>query len=141
MSAFICGDETIQKCMLAILVMNEDDHYLWSHYAFNGMPTSTPDDLTKIGGLLFNLNVQAVCERYSDNEFEQATFKFVPPASRSKERAEWISYYKALQCLKYQCSEGEVPKLDEYKALEKLIGDFACYIVDKMPEYEKAQWG
>ena len=67
-----------------------------------------------------------------------------PPASQSYltgySRDELIRIYKAMNCLSYQCSEGNVPESPLFKQLEAAIGAVACRVVDLLPEYEKAAW-
>jgi hypothetical protein len=137
MSAFIVGTETIQKVMTAIDSMNRDVHA--SVYEFNGKRVGTNDELSKLGGLIFNLNVEAVCQRYSDEELKIVPFKFKPTAALKGNAL--VPHFKALQCLIYQCSEGDVPERPEYKAMEKLAADVAAFIVTTMPEYDAAKWG
>ena len=52
-----------------------------------------------------------------------------------------IEAYKAAQCLRYQCSEGDVPEWTLYKGLNNIIECFANEIISNMPEYEAANWG
>lgn len=48
---------------------------------------------------------------------------------------------KQLQCLLYQCSEGDVPDSPLFQAMQKLSGDLCESIVRRLPAYERAPWG
>jgi quinol monooxygenase YgiN len=52
-----------------------------------------------------------------------------------------VQLYKAVGCLRYQCSEGEAIKHPLYAVLTELYNNIAHYIVTRTTEYEKAQWG
>lgn len=56
-------------------------------------------------------------------------------------KAERIDCYKAISCLLYQCSEGNVPETSLFGELAKLRNDLAGIIVCGLPEYEAAPWG
>ena len=51
-----------------------------------------------------------------------------------------IQLVKALQCLHYQCSEGNVPETKGYKELENVIREVVMSIIYSMPEYDQAEW-
>jgi hypothetical protein len=51
-----------------------------------------------------------------------------------------VAAYKALRCLIYQCSEGDVTESDTFKELEVVAGEVAHAIVSALPAYETAAW-
>jgi hypothetical protein len=51
-----------------------------------------------------------------------------------------IQAYKSLQCLSYQCCEGNVPDNPLYKLLEEIENAMARQIVSDLAEYDKAEW-
>ena len=49
--------------------------------------------------------------------------------------------YKQLQCLTYQCNNGDVPKTALYQALNRYKETLAEFIVAGLDEYKRAYWG
>ena len=47
---------------------------------------------------------------------------------------------KALQCLIYQCSEGNIPETDAYQALKAAESAIAIAIAEAHPAYAAAGW-
>jgi hypothetical protein len=52
-----------------------------------------------------------------------------------------IEQFKAISCLLYQCSDGNVPNSPLYYELSHAAGELAQRIVQDLPEYDKASWG
>ena len=89
---------------------------------------------------LCKLNLQAVSERYPHDHHTIADeMKIV----ENWTVLSWapVQFFKHLQCLEYQMSEGKVPDTERYKALKKLLDAVARQIVAKMAEYDQAAWG
>src|SRR5947209_6109810 len=100
--------------------------------------------VTDIAAKLLELNISAMNQRYSENtglkdaahmktkgiDFD---YHFTP--------ASLVQVYKSVRCLSYQCAEGNVPETQLYKFLEDLEHLLAYWIVNSLPEYEKAEWG
>lgn len=87
---------------------------------------------------LYALNVRAVNDRYG-----KATSEEMPaPYERALHEAEIGAhdYLKALHCLLYQMSEGEMPAHPLYKALESTMHAVANLIVTRSPQYDAAAW-
>jgi hypothetical protein len=134
MSAFVVEPDTLSRVAWAA-----------EHYA----PPRWRQRVTELLGLpcdetwgvelqraLHRLNVSAVCQRYPADRPEQYPFRVgheVPPTL--------IQGYKALQCLVYQCYEGDVPGTPLYGALVDLEHVLAARIVSELPAYEAAPWG
>jgi hypothetical protein len=45
-----------------------------------------------------------------------------------------------MHCLRYQCSEGDVPKKSLYRWLSRAIHHYESKIVSELQEYEDAKW-
>jgi hypothetical protein len=86
---------------------------------------------------LYNLNQLALEGRYGDSWTAGAVVCSVNPAKGLNGAA----YYKALGCLRYQCSEALADDTDLYKHLCWYAGQVAEAIVCKTPEYDRAAWG
>jgi hypothetical protein len=54
-----------------------------------------------------------------------------------------VQMFKSLQCLHYQCSEGdtETKHRKSWKELERWTGYFAEAVASTHPDYNKAEWG
>jgi len=138
MSAYVVDSETINKIVSFLNFSNE--YVYWDHtYLFRKLGYNIPyivDDYERLANDLFQMNVNAVKQRYS-GDTEEYTYQFrtsinVRPA---------VEVYKAAQCLCYQCSEGNVPDTSLYKALNQFCSDLAEVIIANMPEYKSAYWG
>lgn len=90
------------------------------------------DDL---GKRLWDMNAKAVADRYREEPGENVPYRY-ELRNRSK-----MQMLKSAECLLYQCSEGDVPKLDLYCQLEKAIRELYAEIVHSLPEYNAASWG
>ncbi len=120
MSAFIVSKPTMDQAVMAIRASSV-----------------TPIDLTALGRKLYAMNLAAVLYRYDDctrdnlpgpcdisDIFEQYEF------TDTDEEPDWevdpgVDPLKlALRCLRYQCSEGDIPETwPEYQQINNLIGD------------------
>ena len=47
---------------------------------------------------------------------------------------------KAMQCYRYQCSEGNIPKRKLYKQVSACIDLYQSNIINSLPEYDKVAW-
>lgn len=138
MSAFIVPDKTINE-ILSYLNANTRGGY--ADYAFRqlGYDLRNSDSLAELGSALYLLNCDAVDDRYGkgtaarDAQATDYRFKF--------ERCSAVQAYKSATCLRYQCSEGDVPKRPLYEALDDTIAGIASAIISALPEYDQAGWG
>lgn len=124
MSAFVVTNETMQRCVAGIQASG-----LRSFLNYD--PATQPQE---IGELLFNLNAEAVNQRYDESDPAPA-YKHKPLPMLTV-----IQAYKSLACLDYQCSEGDVPNHPVYKALEAAQARLAHRIVSRLPQYDTAAW-
>ena len=86
---------------------------------------------------LYEMNLEAVNQRYSDGAFDDYGYKYRPTMPMHNKYA----LLKQIQCLTYQCSEGDVPETDLFKRLESIQRALALDIVTNTKEYEAAAWG
>ena len=153
MSAFVLDDTSINQLANSITFYAEyGRHHVWqtksecqSLLSMLKMPFSSQhgfiDQKTavgctaKIAQILYALNVDAVNQRYNDNEsIMYDGFRSTPPLKP-------IEFLKKLHCWQYQCSEGNVPDRKFFKAIEKLSAAASHDIVVNSKEYEAASWG
>ena len=135
MSAFMVLDKTINR---VITFLKDDQESKWfrsEHYSLNSRHTD--EEWAELGQALFQMNIDGVDSRYGIGEaagFRPLDYKF------SYEFATKIQVLKSLDCLLYQCSEGEVPKTPLFKALNDYSNFLAHSIVGRLPDYDKAEW-
>jgi hypothetical protein len=112
-------------------------------------------DPTAIGRKLLAMNVDAVTQRYPDGQNNPENLPgphdahLLPTTYQAPTRnlgqrllcrADMVDSYKALRCLIYQCSEGNVPETALYLELERAAGELSSDIVRSLPEYEDTSW-
>jgi hypothetical protein len=135
MSAFIVSETCMNRVVTAALFHSNSP-------SFCGIPIPEypePDckEGSTIGKVLYALNRAAVRSRYPDKR----EFATVPKRYRyGRADDPKAALLKAIHCLIYQCSEGNVPKRDEYRELAWLASNLAESIVRDMPEYRSADW-
>jgi hypothetical protein len=86
---------------------------------------------------LYAANIEAVNQRYSEGS-EVPTLSFTPASGLPKWSDEQL--FKHLECLSYQCAEGDVPETEIYAQLEALIGAIARSIVGSSEKYKASKW-
>jgi hypothetical protein len=125
MSAFIVNTTTMDKVVAAVLSR-------YQSRTFAGVPVSR-ETAKAIGKALFQLNADAVNQRYGERD-QPPDYKW-----RHADTSD-IQQYKAVQCLSYQCAEGDVPERPLYRELEHLERLMAAEIIRRLPAYERAPW-
>ncbi len=124
MSAFIVSDGTMDLVVSAILKLG----------AWEGILTASPTAGDEIGAKLYAMNHEAVRQRYGCPE-PRPKYRWQPAGYHSP-----VRWYKAVQCLSYQCSEGNVPETPLYAELEQIEHELAGEIIRELPAYKAAPW-
>ena len=145
MSAYIVENKTINRIIAAILYSRE----LGGYFSGPLPPISNKwlkefaqSDPVEIGCALYGMNENAVMQRYSDLKRDDLPGPIESGYRYNDEPlASATQIYKSLQCYMYQCSEGDVPELPLYKALEEYRSSIADHMITNTPEYERANWG
>jgi hypothetical protein len=121
MSAFIVSKETI-NCVV-------------SAWFRENRPC---EQLDQIGQELWRLNELAVYDRYPDKmvcESGLPEFRYRP------KNYPLVQQYKSVQCLRYQCAEGDAPdKSPLFHEMTNLMNTLARVIAEDLPEYDSAAW-
>jgi hypothetical protein len=131
MSAFLVSEQTMHRCVAGVIASQ------WSR--FNGLRLASdnlPTVCTKIGQALYQMNVDALEQRYpgdSDNVVPVYRYK---PVFINK-----CDAFKALECLRYQCSEGNVPETELYQEVCSIMISLATSVMAELPAYKSAPWG
>jgi len=147
MSAFIVNDETINN-VLSYLKLGKDTEWLRRRIEQYGYKLQDDEDYEQFGGKLYLMNVAAVDERYNEandsvkilQEFRFCIGGAKTLTGRQALTITTIQAYKSAKCLRYQCSEGDVPETNLYKCLETIIQALADRIIDYSPAYDAAKW-
>jgi hypothetical protein len=129
MSAWLVGKETLASIASGLCNLN--------HY--NQFAKALPEDEVRKLVLSWNAaNIEALKQRYGDENKPVKLPKTLPAAPSA------VQLVKSLQCLSYQCSEGNVGEgcfVEEIKALRGTIMELCEMIVQNLPEYNTAVWG
>ena len=140
MSAFMVADTTINNVL----------NWLWNEYIrLSLIPRKFKElgfDMGKagweenLGQAMFQLNISGVEARYGKGE--AAKFRNLDYQYRMTRSVSLAQVLKSLQCWLYQCWEGDVPKTELYKLFATDIQLYLMSkIIERLPEYEKADWG
>jgi len=137
MSAFVVEDKTINT---VVSYLAEDQSFRqWLQYWYD-INLNDETEREKMGKKLFAMNCEAINQRYGPNQaqgFRTLDYKWryeLPPPA--------IHTVKNLQCLLYQCNEGDVPETwPVYKMMKEIEHGLLSNIVCHLPAYEKARWG
>lgn len=136
MSAFVVGDETINR-VVGWLNNSDRQFVLRDILKMAEINPSDEEWREKLGASMFQMNCDAVNARYGEGqagEFRPLDYKW------GWENSSDVQVLKSLQCWLYQCSEGDIPERPLYREFRDLERIIACKIVDRLPEYSKAEW-
>ena len=133
MSAFLVSEKTISVIVTTLSEILNDNSSLQEKASALSIDVISPYWQEKLADALFELNCEALHQRYGDKEFP--LFQYQPIHTRSL-----VEVYKSLQCFLYQCSEGNVPDTKLFKFMEEFSYRLAHRIVMHLPAYEKAEW-
>ena len=142
MSAYMVQDKTINDAIAFLSKFTNNDKWIPRPIEKLGYDLTKREDRERLAKDLFVLNVDGVEARYGKGqakEFRPLDFKFVDRAS-SANRLNIYQCIKSLRCLMYQCSEGNVPERDLYRAIEEVISALQGHLVNSLPQYDKAEW-
>lgn len=132
MSAYIVEKKTIDRIVTYI---NEKYSAYPAYFEaqYPAIYAAYQGNLNKLGQNLWAMNVQAVDQRYGENNpVSLYRYEYCP--------ADNIQVFKSLRGYLYQCTEGDVPESALYKDLDRLADTLAREIVINLPAYEQAEW-
>jgi hypothetical protein len=136
MSAYIVREVTLNQAVERVVkyLQFEDYHYI---------PSGGCDEIaTAIGRSLWALNQRAVSERYRHEDLDQLPGDRVNPSYvyRENHTATEGELLKSLDCLIYQCSQGDITKDFLFNVMVCAAEDFEFTAPRKTKEYEDAHW-
>ena len=136
MSAYIVEADTLYRVINLITKIN---------YVNNSLKP-IKDEAILTPQILFNklntLNRFAISERYEAEKMtDKPSYKFnLERYNQIVSNTNQYQNFKSLQCLTYQCAEGEAFKSDLYKSLEEFERSFAVQIISSLKQYEQSTW-
>lgn len=135
MSVYVVEDETINK-IITYLNTDRDTgeclrRKLKDEYGYDLEKESTRQLL---GQAILNLNIAAVNVRYKQHGLMPSFRLAISPCTP-------IQAAKSLDCLIYQCSEGDIVNEPLYKLLEYISNVWHGFIVRRLPQWNVAVWG
>lgn len=146
MSAYLVDKKTIDRIINYILnKRNSPDSYTLS-FIFRklseaGYSVQTEKGLIKLAKAMILLNRRGVSARYGENYNKIVTYTLDEFAPYMNGEEYDIQTLKSLQCLTYQCAEGNVPNTKLYKLLELFERAIMSKIISELPSYKEATWG
>lgn len=141
MSAYVVSNETINAILAFMKADSGRSPHIYRSLENMDLVWTGKDAAWALGCMMLDLNIEAVCARYSDEkadvlkEGREFEHNGILPPSR-------IQAFKSLQCWLYQCTEGHIPEeSDLFKAFSDVRNKMAVYIVNHLKEYDTATWG
>lgn len=139
MSAFLVSDGTMDRVVSAISKMRGRTSQAGAP-VFAGVVLQGERAEDEIAQKLYSMNAQALSARYGDDEKELSLAFFRSYRWQPRGYNKPVEWFKALQCLLYQCSEGDVPQSALFKELDRLCRELADEIISTLPAYRAAPW-
>lgn len=124
MSAYVVQDEVINSIVSYMFDSRRawEQRIIWDALQKQGRIGDTPEE--QLGNAMFELNCNAVDQRYGDNqaqEFRPLDYKF-----QNRYLGSGYAVYDNLGTWIYQCAEGDVPESSElFKAMEQIYNHMA----------------
>lgn len=134
-------DELVSELYARATLQHSHLHWTVTHFLranYNDPPANRfEQSLRDFAQKCFAANVRAVNQRYEEHTLP-AILQFNKPSGLPK----WsdVQLFKHLECLSYQCAEGDVTDSEIYKQLEALIGSIARAVVGRGDQYDMAKW-
>lgn len=146
MSAFMISDDSLSRLaqFFADLRYENESPLMYLRCPFGFMP-SMPEETAQAMTLdlaerMWEMNAHALNARYGDDSEMCPDGPFEWVAQRVEPCRPW-QVLKSLDCLMYQCSEGNVPETsDLFKKLDKFRASLSRILASHTAEYDAAKW-
>ena len=122
--------------MSAFLVNNETINVVVVGYKFTTFTSIMPEDAQRLGEKFLEMNQEALRQRYPHHDMVptyEYKHRYLPDVTP-------VEAYKATQCLKYQCAEGDAPKGALFQELVSQELFLAEAIIRITQGYKDALW-
>ena len=143
MSSFVVKDKTINRILTFLSHCKYRNDILSSEIrTFIEKDTKKLDltnnkDLSHLGGLMLEMNHNAVDYRYNTITKEDNT---TPKFEFKEEETDIYQTLKSLHCYLYQCSEGNIDKSRFYKMFRHIADAIESSIIHNLAEYKRGDW-
>lgn len=138
MSAWIVSKENIDRVITALLILEKEHPSLPSPVPELSL-IKAQEDVHGLGTQLWKINEEAVKQRYG-RPYKDLPGSRVVRYEFGYSGGDPYQLIKSIHCLGYQCSKGDIPETDLYKALRKLEERFEAYLVRTDERYKNADW-
>ena len=136
MSAFIVSEKCISVIIYNLFWNHDFKRY---HHIFEDYGYITAEDFDRLAMELFRMNREAVKQRYEEPD-DSDYIKIPKSVNWDEGKLDQYQTLKSMHCLRYQCTEGDVPETKLYKFLDEIIDQWADFIIEQIPEYQEARW-
>lgn len=136
MSSFMISTDCMDNIINGLFWKHEFKNMHSSLYEDQGLMKA--EDFRKLAYRLFELNQKALMQRY--NEKKGASYNKIPDFKWEDKKVSNMQFLKSMACLRYQCSEGSVPRTKLFKWLSRVIDAYQSHVIYKIPAYTKAKW-
>jgi len=149
MSAFMVGDKTINRLVTFFGDLEHQDRspgmYLKRESPFQFDPVDMQakrEQQQALGHRLKSLNAAGVRARYGDRADDMFSLNEEPYLfAYESSSCDFWQVLKSLDCLLYQCSEGDIPETDAlYGQLDAFRNVMARVMASITDAYERAAW-
>lgn len=96
------------------------------------------EQLGAMGRRFYLINSEALVVRYGD-KIEQYN-RLMSGFEFKRSRVSIMQSIKNVQCLLYQCSEGEITKSDGFKEIKEIEEELMNKFFNRSDEYEMCEW-
>lgn len=139
MSAFIVKNKTINIVVnwLDHEVQKNDVGHIIKELESLGFPMAGAEWKDMLAHRMYEMNYKAVEQRYGRAD-DMTIGKF---SYELADEAPLVQVYKSLQCWLYQCTEGNVSKMNLYRLFDNEIQKYLAYeIISGLQTYDSATW-
>lgn len=134
MSSFMVSNDCMNNIINGLFWNHDFRNYYGGLYDEKRLDTS--EDFNYLAEELFTLNRDALMQRYPEGGYIE-----IPKFSWEDKTVSNLQLLKSLQCLIYQCDEGDIDKEPLFLWLNKVEECLKSFIIAKLPEYEACEWG
>lgn len=135
MSSFVVSEECMNNIING-LFWNHEFKQLYG-YMLEKAGYNSSKDFQRLREELYCLNARGTGQRYSNDQILHTLIQF--DWKDNSHVNEW-QVLKSMQCLLYQCCEGDTDEQALYKFLDKVIDCWKDYLISKVKEYQIAKW-
>jgi hypothetical protein len=136
MSAFMVSFECVNRAVSLWVADSQGQMVSWEERDLSC------EERDFLGRQMLQLNRQALIERYPDQDMGAPDDIEIAAYQYNGKRYGRADASKALHCVIYQCSEGDIPRESVlYQRMKRRAAAADSWIVSQLPEWKAAEWG